>query len=710
MTVQAVVAGCPDHISADSVMKNVLQQAKVFEWYIKEYDTKAYIKGTSVVLKKNILLKYAPDIFTFDRKGKETIMEAMVDVHYKAPNHYTQKITALTGTRMNTKDIHDRVMQFLNVNMYNPTSFNDEVLMPFAEGSFKYYTYQHEGVLDTLGFRMHKIRINPKQISPKLITAYAYIVDGVWSVAQLEASGKYEFAEFKVKIQTGIFKDDFLLPVKTELFMRMKLFGNHVDNYYTSVYDYTSVVKYDKDIGPKQKTYDLSEYFNVKTDSIPVIKDSLFWEKNRPAPLSDKENLIYQNSLIRKDTIGIEEENSLRETSWNFTKMIINPKRFQYRATYFRYSGILNPLKVGYSANNGFSYSQQLRLQRSYENSRELGFYPDLGYVFGRKEFYFRLPFEWLYLPQKLGKVSLSLGNGNTGPDSKFINDINTYLKDSTFHFDDLNLEYYRDYYAEFKNRLEFTNGFFGDIGLTYHYREPVISSPPVYLRSDGVEAEVPENPVIDAVDETYQSFAPTISLTWNPAQYYRMERRKKIYVGSVWPTISVQYARGISGVLGGDSDFERLEMDIQQRIPMTALSSFQYYAGLGGFTNSQSRYFVDFTKFTRRNFPESWDDKIGGVFHLLDDYWYYSSDAYVQAHVMYESPFIFLRLFKNASRYVLSERVYASQLYLPKIMPSYTELGYGIGNFIFNVGVFVNFQHLEFQRVGFKFAFELFN
>jgi hypothetical protein len=688
-------------MSADSLVNNVTQQARLYRWYIQSYDAKTYIKGTTEVLKKNILLRFAPNIFTFDKRGRETILEALVDVQYKAPNHYTQNITALTGTRTNPDDIYERLLQFLNINVYNAISFNDEILMPFAPNSSDYYLYYYEGVVDTLNTRLHRIRIEPRNKSPKVISALVHVLDGFWSVACLEAKGKTNFADFELRMDMGTSIDDFLLPRKLDLFLEMNLLGNHVVNHYTSIYEYRSIVKHETLAVPKRASYDVSDYFSARTDSVPIIKDSLFWRDNRPVPLTEKDSAIYRQGEERIDT------SSLKKDSWRFTRMMTNPLRFHYRDASFRYSGFLNPLKVGYSATNGLSYSQQLRLECPLGNGRSVGFYPDLGYVFGTKEFFFRLPLEWLYAPEKFGIFEFSIGNGNQGLTVRDIQNVNEHLKDSAFKFEDFNLAYYRHYYAEVKNRIELANGLLLDLAATYHYRTPVIRGEPTYVDQTG-EEEVPEKVIEDELGSSYRSFVPHLSLTWTPRQYYRIYRQRKIYVQSACPTFSLKYAKGVKDLFRSDADFDRFELDVQQRIALRELASIHYYAGVGAFTRSRSVNFVEFNNFTKRNFPESWDSKIGGVFHLLNDYWYVASDAYLQTHVMYESPFIFLRLIKNVSKYVIFERLYAGQLCLPKIMPSYTEFGYGIGNALFNAGVFAGMKGLEFQRVGFKFTFEL--
>lgn len=159
------------------------------------------------------------------------------------------------------------------------------------------------------------------------------------------------------------------------------------------------------------------------------------------------------------------------------------------------------------------------------------------------------------------------------------------------------------------------------------------------------------------------------------------------------------------------------IEADIHQSIMFGLCQRLNYHVSGGTYMHQKSTYFADFKYFARRNFPDTWDDQIGGIFILLDREWFNASDKYVQTHVMYENPFLLLRLLKInstkrfmqvASRYIMSERLYLSQLWTP-VLPCYTELGYGIGNHIFNIGFFIGLDRGKYDGFGCKFAFELF-
>ena len=138
-------------------------------------------------------------------------------------------------------------------------------------------------------------------------------------------------------------------------------------------------------------------------------------------------------------------------------------------------------------------------------------------------------------------------------------------------------------------------------------------------------------------------------------------------------------------------------------------MSNFYYRFGWGAFTKQKEVYFVDFNNFTRSNLPVGWNDEIGGVFQLLDGRWYNSSREYLRAHAMYEAPFLLLKHLMKYTQYVLNERLYLNLLAVPHLKP-YIELGYGIGTHVFDFGLFASFANWQYQSIGCKFTFELFN
>lgn len=97
-------------------------------------------------------------------------------------------------------------------------------------------------------------------------------------------------------------------------------------------------------------------------------------------------------------------------------------------------------------------------------------------------------------------------------------------------------------------------------------------------------------------------------------------------------------------GVGKSSGDYGRIEADMHQSLMLGLCRRLNYHISAGLYTQQKSTYFADFRYFTRRNFPDTWDDQIGGVFNLLKGEWFNASDKYIQAHFMYESPFVLIQ------------------------------------------------------------------
>jgi hypothetical protein len=673
----------------------------MYRKYIRNYDAQVYIKGNIDVKKKNILLKYAPDFLYLDNKGNNSLVEALVDLSYTSPDYFTNEIKVLNGSRLNAKEIERKVMRFLTVNIYNPAIFNDQILLPGIKNVFKYYRFEYVTSLDTLGKTIHRIKIIPKIKTQRLMSGFFYIVDGIWMIHRIDIKGSWEFSDFRVQMEYGLDSDDFLLPLNAAIAFSVNILGNNIESVYFSDFKYKSVEVSDWAETEKQINYNLSGNFNTRSDTIAFISDSLFWNKNRPVPLSPYEEWLFGNSA------GIQEQDTLAQL-WKYTLGLIEPKKFNYNRAQFTYSGFLNPFKLAYSQLDGILYWQQLKFYKRYGNGNEIQFTPGLGILFQKKELYFDIPVHWLFAPGKFGEIFFTYGNRNQSYNSTIINKINEKMP-GTIDFNDFDLEYYKHFYMTLGAKYELVNGLLVQGAWDYDWYIPVQkkTGKKNSLKSEAIAGKTINSDVMNIVDNRYLAFTPVFKLQWTPHPYYRINEKRKEYLGSKFPTFSVEFARGIKNVFGSNSDYERLEIDMQQKIQVGLMRSIHYYAGAGMFTNTNSVYFSDFKNFQRRNIPQSWNDPIGGTFHLLAGDWYNAANSYIQAHFMYEAPFVVLHLFRQISKDILKERIYASQLYTP-VLPCYTEIGYGAGNFLMNVGCFVSFKKGKYESIGVRFAFEL--
>jgi hypothetical protein len=681
---------------ADSVINQLIRYRAVYENQIREYDAQLYVKGNTKVWKKNLLFRYAPDFFYLNGNSDSSFVESIIKLHYTYPDYFSHDMIAANGHKINIQDIRERLMPFIGINIYNPTVFRDYAFLPGNYNIFKYYSFEYIASIDTLNYTIHQVKIVPKIQSQKLISGCLYIVDDVWSIYKIDISGRQDLSDFKITTTFGLPHHRFLLPLTSEITIHFNVLGNEAVYSYSTLSEYNSIKLNDGSEENRPESFDLSLYYHSSSDLVPIIGDSLFWEDLRPNPLSmDERRLLSRNNERKK-------ESTLSKIR-KFSPGLFSPKRQRHKDINLYYSGFINPLSFYYSKMDGIVYRQQINFSKEYETGREFQFNPSVGLLLQRSEVYFDFPSRWIFYPGKSGFVDFSFRNDNKSFNSSIINQINKMMPDS-INFDDFNIDYFKHYRFASESHYELANGLILRGGINYDWYSPVKDNS---ARQDSETEHDLADELVDWVYDQYYAFAPVIGLSWTPKQYYRFNGKKKEYVRSDFPTFSIEYARGIKGILGSESDYERIEIDIQQKIPAGLMRSFHYYLGAGWFTNTKSVYFADFKYFRKRNIPESWNDPIGGVFHLLPGNWYNASNRYIQTHFMYESPFALLRLFRRVSKDILQERIYLSQLYTP-VLPSYTEIGYGFGNFLGNAGLFVSLYKGKIDSFGAKLAFDI--
>ncbi|MGL4292757.1 MAG: DUF5686 family protein [Bacteroidales bacterium] len=684
----------------DSIMRQVMRYADSFSCYVQKFEGEVYVKGNSYLKKKNFLYDWMPWAFPFKHAEENGVFEIINEVRFEAPCHFVISPIAMRSSDRKPLRSQTDITPLLNLNIYDATSFDGKYIMPGSAGSKGIYDYRLDSLITENGESLYRIRFLPKRKNLKVFSGYLYITKGTPYIARLEAEGYLDIAKFKLKTEFGRSYDRFMLPVDTQI----QLTYNIVNN--VSVSDYHCTFKYDNveidENAPKKKKtdkLDLTRYYSVTGKEIPVITDSSFWKSKRKYHLTPDEKKLYRNKL-EKDSAKQEktEADTLQKADYRkVSEIMVSTSSFGTEDLKWKYSGVLNPSMIGYSKINGIVVRQRLLLTKNLKREQYITFRPEVGFGFGKKEFFYRFDTDWLYNPSRLGRLTLTFRNLNKSFGSSFIDQVNQALDTTNYDFKKLNLKYYRDYRMQIENSFELANGWMLYGGISYNIHKPVKKK----------HSDLPTSDLSPVILKNYADFIPYLRLSWTPHQYYRMIGHRKIYLPTSTPTLSMEYARGFSGIMGSDSEFDKLEFDIHQSINLSRLRNFSYRVSAGSFFNQKSEYFVDYRFFQRSNYPATWNDHIGGIFNLLDSKWYYASPQYAQVHLMYESPYILLHLFKRISRFILSERIYASQLFTPA-RPSYTELGYGLGNYIFNVAFFTSFYKGAIYETGFRVSFEL--
>ena len=701
----------------DSILNNIFQFSPFYSKIVDEYKADLYIKGRVKVHKANRLVKYIPSMFRLEKGVDDYIIESVSDMHYRAPDIYNRKVKAMLSTFPRNRGQLTDLTDFLNMNIYSSSMMSDKLLSPLDKECSKYYTYLLDSVVVKDDARKYKIRIVPKFQGTQLVNGYVWVSDQVWSIREVCFEGKFDMIKFKLYNVMGEEGDEEFLPVRLNLDIDFRFMGNHLEMNADAFVKYNQVI-FNPGGGrrnsQKKHSHDLTEFYKLSFDSTKVVTDRDAFDKLRPVPLKADEYALYQYMFTRKNYSGwLVEDFSKQEEKkgsvfWGqLGDMLISSYSVNLAGIgSVKCSPLINPVMLDYSHSRGVSYRQKFKYNHLLADERLLRITPQIGFNFKDKELFVKGSMDFLYWPEKMGTFEVNAGNGNRLYSSVVLDKLKA-LPDSTFSFDDVELDYFKDIYLNLFHSIEPVNGLKLKAGVSVHWRRLADKS---HMRLKEFLEQAGGGPLHNLdIRSAYNSFAPRLRVEWTPGMYYYMNGRRKMNVGSSMPTFILDYERGLKGIFGSRDEHERWEFDVQQKIKLNRIRTLGYRAGFGLFTKTDNIYFVDFANFSRSSLPEGWNDEIGGTFQLLDRRWYNSSRQYWRGNVSYESPFILLRPLNRWLGMIQHERLYGGILFMPHLNP-YLEVGYGIGTHVFDAGIFVSAMNGEFDTVGFKFTFELFN
>lgn len=674
--------------------------AEKYSGLVETYKADVYTRTYAETIKKNFLYKYThhvPKLVLHDPNNDQALIETLSKLTYRYPNTYEHIIRDVSGTITRQKYIDMIPINMLNFNVYGETANEESFFMPIRFSTSKYYTYHLANTYTENNKTYYTIDYSPIYENQKLLKGTFIVESGTWRVIFFRGIGIGIFSDFSIEITMGSEWVTNYLPTDFTFYQTVSYLGNVVANRHFAHIDYKNIVL--RSSQEQQKSLNISNINTIGLNSVSVKNDSAYWNNARRIPLQAREKDVLSDFEKRhsEKTTG-NDSSSVTGTVQQLARSIVSNSHYTYKTTEIGYAGLLNPALLGYSSHDGITYKQRLFFHIGLPYERNLKINAYAGYLFKRKEFFTDVTTTWNYNPFRLGSATLSVGKGNATYSSLFIEQIQDSLKKHGLIFEDISPDYFRDYYLKLFNTFEPTNGLLLSMGMEYHIRKSTERKPK--LRATSTDTENIEN-----FFGTRRAFMPFVRFEWTPEQYYRYEGRQKIYVRSRYPTFKMELARSFKDIFGSTSAYNRVEVDISQSIPLGLMNSIHYHVGAGLFTNQTTEYFADFYFFSKNNFPEIWDDRLGGGFNLLNRHLYNASDSYIQAHVMFETPFLFLNNIPFISSFAKRENLYLSQLYTPQII-SYTELGYGIGNRYFNAAVFGSFHNLSFRQIGARATF----
>ncbi len=673
------------------------------EWYnhesVGKLDLTANIHATSWSEGHRWWTPLVHDLLPFDYRPNDTThLDATVKAAYQTPCDLllTPLMLQSDNNRRNRRILHELYPVFLpiySLRIMRDKGDDKHYILPFTNDGLRQYRYQAIDTTLIAGDTLLTISFEPKKPHHELLSGQVDVYLSNYAIHQIRATGQIDFGHITDTLRFGTINGYHMLQ-SSNLSLNYKFGKLKGHNHYSYNLNIDQILP-KKAFDPRLEPLDLSDVYAPKPREVVVSDDSVRRDTLNPTSIS--------TSTTRRD--------SRRKFLQKLPQRMVSASSFEVFGSDVRIYGPLNPAYIGYDKINGITLRQRMRFSHLYNNGQSLRLLPEVGYSFRLKEFRYRFDTEWNYYPERRGYLLLRLRNGTAGFSSRFKSDVNNAIRQyrqylstnadygrlNSLNFDSLGLKYFQRDEITLENGIDLFEGGTFHIGATYSIRRPV---------KHGLYAMAQQ--VADAtIERRYLDMNPYVRLSWTPNQYYYREGRQKFILKSAWPTFTLEAGQGVKNFFKSRGNYTRFEFDANQFVPIGDSRNLSWHVGVGGFVKQQEEYFVNYSYFSRSQYPSTWDRRAnGGTFALLDDYWYSSSASYAQGHVMYESPFM---LFHRSpfSKYVIKERVYSSLLWAQR-KNLYGEFGYGIGNNYFNVSLFVGFMGDHPVDIGAKFSFEL--
>ena len=372
-----------------------------------------------------------------------------------------------------------------------------------------------------------------------------------------------------------------------------------------------------------------------------------------------------------------------------------------------QYRGLLNLSQFGFNTVDGFYVGQKLTYNKAFPQSRRLTVTPEVVWAINRKAVMWDVDATLTYSPMRRGRANIKLGQKSADFDpATSIHPFENAVASLFFRHNYMKL--YEDNFVEASNIIDIANGLQLIVDAKYSRRvmlEDHSDFSFFYRDERQYTSNIPRNSEIIVPPDNHNSATFGMRVVYTPRHYYRIVgNNQKRYVRSDFPTFSAEWRKGVEGLMRSAGNFDFISVGIQQKLEPGLMQEFRYAVRTGAFVNRKNVYFPDFKHFKTIEIPLTLSSISSESFNLLEYYRYSTSDKYLQAHLNFNAPFLFLKFLPwFSNRMLWKEGLHVNYLYTPHIK-NYIETGYTIGMLpAWEVGIFAGFANFKYRSWGLR-------
>ncbi|MFC2107075.1 DUF5686 and carboxypeptidase regulatory-like domain-containing protein [Bacteroidota bacterium] len=651
----AVIISSDAEDPAYRIIRNAIKKRKYHLQNIESYTSDVYTKGIFEMTE-------APDkMFGDSLNTKEDsilgifyLSESESRIHFKPPDKVKEEMIS-SKVSGNNRGFSMNFISFFMMNFYENKiqipidRMKRGFISPIAYNALFYYKYRLEGTFWEDDLLINKIKVIPKRKNDPVFSGYIYIIEDLWSIFNLDLTlskeAQIDFID-SIKISKSRFpvKDSMWLTFtqKLQFYFSINVFGKKFAGnglFHSQHTNYNFNVIFD------------DKFFNnemIKVDPEANKKDSLYWEENRPIPLTNKE----KNNYHKEDRIATIQQSRAYLDSLDRKRNKIKWNALWNGYDYYRRRdstsfSIGSPLTtVQFNTVQGLFLRIDLGYSRRYSNRKSFSLNQAIGYGFSNEKFTYNFRSRYYYNPAKFASIIISGGYrpeqyNSTKPITPFLNTAYTLLDEKNY------LKIYQKTFLSAYHYFELVNGLYLGTGISYANRQPMVNNTNykwVNYDSRDYTSNNPQNPDNDSpAFKENQNLKITLSLKYRINQKY-MSIPNKVILANKNPDIMVSYTKGINGVLGSDMNYDLIQFGLQGKIKMGLVGTSNYLGVYGNFFNNSRMEFMDFHHFNGNRTiiaNEKFDS-----YQVLDYYKYSTNGQYIEAHFEHHfNGFIFNKL-----------------------------------------------------------------
>jgi hypothetical protein len=700
---------------ANRIIRNVIAN--------KDKNTDKYAKYTAKFYSRGLYkIKDAPERFfgqtlgdfggglDSTRSGIVYLSETISEIKFqKKPKKFKEKIIASKVSGRDNGISFNRA-EDASINFYeNSVEFGNDLISPISTNAFSYYKFKLEGSFyDKNGKLINKIKLLPKRKNDRVFNGSIYIVEDDWALygADVSVTGAQvnipvvDVLHLKQNYNYSVENDAWVL-ISQSIDFRVNVFGFKFDGRFSAAYS----------------EYNFSPKFSKNTFSNEVLsfeqnatkKDTVFWNKLRPVPLTKEEVKDY----IVKDSIKIlrKSKNYLDSINKKQNKLnLLSPiTGYTYRDSYKKWSlsldGLINDFSFntvqGFNTSVGISY-----FKRQNDTGKWWNAGVKANYGFSDKQirptFFFIKKWNNISRPKIAvsGGVKRAQFNGRE-PISRLDNTIRSlYLRENY-------LKIYEKEFAKITYSEEIKNGIFFSSSLEFANRKPLFNTNNYsFARQSKNEAYTSNNPLNledykNAAFTGHKIASLNVGATFIFNQKYLSYPDRKSNMGNEkYPSLSVNYRKNF-GASNADLNSDLFTANLRQDISAGNYGEFSYNARGGLFLKKKNIAFMDNLQ-ANGNQLTLFNNGRSNSFDLLAYYKFFTNDKYAEAHVQHNFRGAVLGKIPLIDKLNFHFVGGAKTLFMANKKP-YTEYSVGIDNIGFGKWRFLRIDYVKSNYGGIK-------